>query len=231
MKKILFIGVMFFCLALFAEIPDNYFLTLNLPSIEIANLEENEEPVYIPEVFYESHAVAPERRSNGSGVVKKHETQGLANIDGKYWIISKNNWIDIFKVNSTLFSDSEKVYSIDKSSLGDDNKFGDIDFFNGRLYVPNKGKIEVYEWNPFEEKLGEKLYTYTLDSFGTAIHPKSRHLFYNALSTGDYVYGQKLLNDDSELRPKSFDSDLNSRKMVLVQQKLSQGNKKSDFSG
>jgi len=36
---------------------------------------------------------------------------------------------------------------------------------------------------------------------------------------------------EKKINPKSFDSDLNSRKMFRAQQKLSQGNKKSDFSG
>ncbi len=121
-----------------------------------------------------------------------HETQGIANINGEYWLLSKNGWIDTFKVdNDDLLSESNKVTNI---SL-DDDKCGDIDFFENKLYFPIKKKIYVYKWNSITKKFTEEQhYPIEDDSFGVAVHPHSRNIFYRTNFLMSKLYGKKLSN-------------------------------------
>lgn len=106
--------------------------------------------------------------------------------------MAKNHWIDTFEVTDTLFSDSEKVYTI-----GGNDKFGDIDFLNGELYVPNGDNLEIYEWNSLEF---HKTDSFELDRsfFGTAVHPYGKNIF-GAADDDGYIYGYKIADDKSKI--------------------------------
>ncbi|HQN73609.1 MAG TPA: thrombospondin type 3 repeat-containing protein [bacterium] len=194
MKKILTIGILAFIFTLNAEIPGNYIFEFSGPNVETlesGNILELEKKYVVNNfnTWDDKCVYSPYYRENGpwetgEDNIAKHETQGLANINGDYWIISKNKWIDTFLVTGTLFSDSDKIDTID----GND-KFGDIDFFDGELYVPNGNSMEIYEWD--EENFNKK---YDIDlglsSFGVAVHPMSRDVFAYADNDG-YIYGYK----------------------------------------
>ena len=104
---------------------------------------------------------APFHASNGDGVVKRHETQGLANIDGKYWILAKNKWMDVFENDSSWFSEENKVANITL----DKEKNGDIDFFENKLYAPIKKEIYVYDWNKTTRKFTKEENPYPLEEY------------------------------------------------------------------
>ncbi len=172
------------------EIPDDYNPSEGIPIITLQSYDPDTPVIYFPQLTFQNYTIAPDHRSNGSGNIGHHETQGLANIDGKYWILSKNNWIDTFRVNDELFSDSEKVNVIDG------NNFKDITFFEGNLYVSRKQQLEIYPWNDYKKEFEDKIHTHDIkyESFGSAIHRQGRSWFYGAFDEGNYVYGKKMLD-------------------------------------
>ncbi|HQJ60642.1 MAG TPA: hypothetical protein PKV35_06565 [bacterium] len=116
MKRILTIGILAFIFTLNAEIPGNYIFEFSGPNVETlesGNILELEKK-YVVNNFYtwdDKCVYAPYYRENGpretgEDNIAKHETQGLANINGDYWIISKNKWIDTFLITPKSF-DSE----------------------------------------------------------------------------------------------------------------------------
>jgi len=94
--------------------------------------------------------IAPTHRGNGSGSNEDHSTQGIASIDETHWILSKNKYVDTFKLDSLdYFSDDDKVNNFEPES-----KAGDIDFWDGLLYVPDD-KLRIYKWKPSSEDYEE----------------------------------------------------------------------------
>ena len=153
--------------------------------------------------FFETAPFYAENDSYSEDIwsLKHHETQGLANIDGKYWILAKNKWMDVFTVdNDDFFSESDKVTNI---TLGD--KSGDIDFFDGKLYVPVENYIRVYDWDEAKLKFtGEKKTKYPIgeyleegrDAFSLTVHPYSGDIFFREdnQNTRSGIYGKRLSN-------------------------------------
>jgi len=127
---------------------------------------------------------------------KRNETQGITNIDGIYWILSKNKWIDVFEVDDSSFSISDKIFTIDNGynyTFNPDPKNGDIDYEKGEFFVPSGANLVVYGWNGSE--LIEKN-VYEMSSFGVAVHPINGHVFGQADDDG-YIYGYKLNKNSS----------------------------------
>ena len=114
-------------------------------------------------VFYDEYK-APDKRwiddssgSCGTICTKRNETQGIASINNKYWVLAKNDYLDVFQLNDNdPFENEEKVVSIEYNR---DYKNGDPDFKDGLLYLPTKdednGKeyLRIYAWDESEKKL------------------------------------------------------------------------------
>ena len=195
----------------FNEIPDDYYLPLLDLSDNDVEKEEIDDSfaetigidkkyeLNLDGTYLDFFLTSPFHSANGDWAtgeddIKKHETQGLANINGEYWILSKNNRIEVFRVTDYLFSesDSDKVYTINKED--NENFFKEIDFFDGNLYVSRNNVLEVYPWNSGTEKFGNKIATNYIntESFGSAIHRQSKVWFYGGLDGDIYFYGQRI---------------------------------------
>ena len=205
------------------EIPSDYYLsisddegylnTISDPFAELLRINKKYElNLKYPQILYQSDLVrtAPYHADNGDYCYiddcledfKEAETQGLANIDGKYWILSKNKWIDTFYVNKDgFFSESNSNKIADATITNDKDKNGDIDFFNGKLYAPIKTSIYVYGWDEKTRKFTKEK-TYPLDEylekdrepFGVTIHPYSGDIFFreDSRETKSGIYGKSL---------------------------------------
>ena len=147
---------------------------------------------------------APFQASNGTddGLPSPAETQGIAVINGKYWILSKNEWMDVFTVdNDDFFSESDKITYISIED-NDEDKNGDIDFFNGKLYAPIKKKIRVYNWDETTQEFTEEQESYSVNKyleedkepFGVTVHPYSGDIFFreDSRKTKSGIYGKSL---------------------------------------
>ena len=195
----------------FNEIPDDYYLPLLDLSDNDVEKEEIDDSfaetigidkkyeLNLDGTYLDFFLTSPFHSANGDWAtgednIKKHETQGFANINGEYWILSKNNRIEVFRVTDYLFSesDSDKVYTINKED--NENFFKEIDFFDGNLYVSRNNVLEVYPWNSGTEKFGNKIATNYIntESFGSAIHRQSKVWFYGGLDGDIYFYGQRI---------------------------------------
>ena len=115
-------------------------------------------PDEIPKVYefqFFDEATAPNKNwvDFGSGgctrsCAEENEVQGIASINDKYWILAKNKWLYVYKLeeDSSLFSRSTLKNQISNKDFHyDDIKYGDIDFFDGHLYVPNGTRIDIYK--------------------------------------------------------------------------------------
>ena len=185
-------------------------------------------PIEIPDeipTIYEfqffDEATAPNKNyvDFGSGsccsdCAKKNEVQGITSINDKYWILAKNKWLYVYKLeeDSSLFSRSTLKNQISNEDFDYDNevKYGDIDFFDGHLYVPNGKRIDIYKWNQEKAKFEENPISRKIDvnSFGTAIHPYGKHLFYRMNGTRDRILGQKILDSETNQMRNCSDSIL-----------------------
>ena len=145
----------------------------------------------------------------------KNEVQGITSIGSDYWILSKNKWFYVYKLeedDDNLFSKSHKVDSFQNEKYDSDNKMKDIDFFDNHLYVPRGNKIDIFEWNNETGKFDkENIVTWHLDteSFSVAIHPYSRHIFYQASMSkvgSTKIIGRKIVNN--ALSDKKYEIEL-----------------------
>ena len=210
--KMFFILLLWIQICFAEEIPSNYYLYLSddpeylKPTSdsfdELLGINRKYElNLKYPQILYQNtfFKIAPFYAANGDycynpftcrDELKKHETQGVANINGKYWILSKNKWIDIFKINnSSLFSESDKVTNITL----DKDKNGDIDFFDNKLYAPIKENIYVYDWDEKTKKFTkDKNFPLDKESFGVTVHPYSRDIFFRANDSRSAIYGKRL---------------------------------------
>ena len=144
---------------------------------------------------------------------EENETQGITSIGGNYWILSKNKWFYVYKLeeDSSLFSRKNKKDQISNNDFHyDDIKYGDIDFFDGHLYVPNGNKIDIYKWSQSDEKFEKDPVHWKIDrdSFGTAIHPYGRHLFYKMNAVRDRIHGKKILDSETNQTRDCYDDIL-----------------------
>ena len=137
---------------------------------------------------------------------KKNEVQGITSIDGNYWILSKNKWFYVYSIdeNDSLFSTEHKLCtfgdgdcSFENTEYESGNKMKDIEFFENHLYVPRGKKIEIFEWNNLFKQFN-RINTLHLDTepFSVAIHPHSKHIFYQAREDRTGVIGRKIINNE-----------------------------------
>ena len=168
-----------------------------------------------------------------SNCSKKNEVQGITSIGEEYWILSKNKWFYVFKLeeNSTLFSTKHQLCTFENESCSFENteytsgnKMKDIDFFENHLYVPRGNKIDIFEWDQdAEEFTNISSWDIGEESFSVMIHPYSKHIFYQFIMNENVIVGRKILPNgllsDSinriELRYKTTGEMTNHNEMTI----------------
>ncbi len=123
---------------------------------------------YLWENFYyqdDSEYKNPHDRDNGDQSNKDHETQGITNIHeidengtivSEYWVLIKNNYIDVFKLNAShFFEEYEKVNLFENSG----EKFGHGDFYYSGFFglgktlaVPGNDKVYFFYGDIYKDQ-------------------------------------------------------------------------------
>lgn len=125
--------------------------------------------------------------SCGTVCTKRNETQGIASINNEYWVLAKNDYLDVFLINDDdPFENEEKIISIEYDYH---YKNGDPDFKDGFLYLPTTYEhtihgdtpyLRIYAWDETEKKLWQmaKLDWNNGTAFAAAF-PKTKKVFTN----------------------------------------------------
>jgi len=161
MRKVMFLFVILICFNVYAEIEMNRFeadvfkqeldLMNNDPGPNFSGFNVWRHFFYPDDSEYRN----PGNRGNGGTASKAHETQGLANIHEidrngnivpEYWVLIKNTFVDVSKINNEHFFE---VYDKKNVLEREDEKFGDGDFYyEGYSNLPKAlvfpGKDKLY---------------------------------------------------------------------------------------
>ncbi|HSW59625.1 MAG TPA: thrombospondin type 3 repeat-containing protein [bacterium] len=208
-------------------------LTINLLGFDELNSLKNYEFIF-PDDDYRH----PDHRYNDDGVgacpyacAKRSETQGLASINGDYWILAKNDYLDTFLLSEDHpFENEEKVNSIERDT---DVKHGDPDFKDGLLYLPytneenNKEYLKILSWNDVQkEHLELSNIEWPLGTPFAAVYPGTKKVFTSftgGFSDAPVLKGYEVLSDYSSgsfivgsdlIKIKTLQFDYNKEELV-----------------
>ncbi len=134
----------------------------------------------------------------------ENEVQGITSIGDDYWILSKNRYLYVFKLEtgSSLFSTLNKKQTFTHNDVYDyflHEHMKDMEFFEDHLYVPRGERIEIFEWDQEAEEFNKNSDYWDIDteSFSVMIHPYSKHIFYQFDRNRNVIIGRKILSDGS----------------------------------